>query len=271
MSNPHKPWLAAILLAIVAHAAVLQLPMPVLDPLPTLKPGMSVTITASSPDGDQAATAAAQSKVPPQRALQQAVQHARPRPPSQQADQPPRSTNSVAVPPAPPRPSTAPKPHTNNRPEPRTRPTNSAVVEPSAPSPTTKSTLAEAPSLAQPNQTPALATAIAPETAQAGPALADRDRAHARYQADLRAHIYPNLRYPVMAKRQRQQGEVLVVFTVEPDGRVSDVRLAQASPFPLLNREALDVIERATPLPPLPPALHGENNEWLVPITFSLL
>lgn len=50
--------------------------------------------------------------------------------------------------------------------------------------------------------------------------------------------------YPAAAKRQGQQGRVVVQFTVDERGNVVDARVTGPSPFPLLNQEALRTIRR---------------------------
>jgi protein TonB len=50
--------------------------------------------------------------------------------------------------------------------------------------------------------------------------------------------------YPAAAKRQGQQGRVLVQFTVDERGNVVDARVTGPSPYPLLNQEALRTIRR---------------------------
>lgn len=50
--------------------------------------------------------------------------------------------------------------------------------------------------------------------------------------------------YPAAAKRQGQQGRVVVQFTVDERGNVVDARVTGPSPYPLLNQEALRTIRR---------------------------
>lgn len=50
--------------------------------------------------------------------------------------------------------------------------------------------------------------------------------------------------YPASAKRQGQQGRVVVQFTVDERGNVVDARVTGPSPYPLLNQEALRTIRR---------------------------
>ncbi|NZA24990.1 energy transducer TonB [Luteimonas sp. SJ-92] len=62
--------------------------------------------------------------------------------------------------------------------------------------------------------------------------------------ADLRAISTPAPRYPVEALRSGQSGEVLVEFTVAPDGSVSSARVVRADPPRVFDREAVSAVRR---------------------------
>ena len=51
-------------------------------------------------------------------------------------------------------------------------------------------------------------------------------------------------RYPTAAMRARQQGWVVVSFTVDPDGGTSDVKVIEAQPRRVFDRAAMDAVER---------------------------
>lgn len=63
-----------------------------------------------------------------------------------------------------------------------------------------------------------------------------------RYLADLRGRIEAVHAYPEGARRRGQERRVAVRIVVEADGLISSVELAEASPFPLLNRAAEQTI-----------------------------
>ncbi|MCD9031927.1 energy transducer TonB [Luteimonas sp. Y-2-2-4F] len=60
----------------------------------------------------------------------------------------------------------------------------------------------------------------------------------------LRAISTPAPRYPSEALRSGQSGEVLVEFTVAPDGSVSNARVVRADPPRVFDREALAAVRR---------------------------
>jgi protein TonB len=54
--------------------------------------------------------------------------------------------------------------------------------------------------------------------------------------------VSPN--YPSSARRQGQQGQVIVQFTVDERGYVVDAKVIRSSPFSVLNEEALRTVRR---------------------------
>lgn len=56
-------------------------------------------------------------------------------------------------------------------------------------------------------------------------------------------------RYPGAARRARLQGTVEVVVVLMPDGRLVNQRIAQSSGHSILDKAALDLLRRASPVP----------------------
>jgi protein TonB len=63
----------------------------------------------------------------------------------------------------------------------------------------------------------------------------------------------PSLRYPEQAMRQGIEGSVTVDFQIDVDGSVSDVRVHEATPQGVFEREALSVVRRTRFEPPAEP------------------
>lgn len=74
-------------------------------------------------------------------------------------------------------------------------------------------------------------------------------REHFAYIRDL---IGKELRYPRQAVRMGWHGRVTVSFLVLVDGSVTELRVNHGSGVPLLDRNALETVERAAPFPKPP-------------------
>ena len=75
--------------------------------------------------------------------------------------------------------------------------------------------------------------------------------------------LQTNLKYPSDAKKQNVGGRVLVMFVVEPDGSISNVRVAKKV-FPSLDAEALRVVKA------MPKWNPGKEKGKPVRVNFSL-
>lgn len=102
------------------------------------------------------------------------------------------------------------------------------------------------------------------------PSLASQSQAAAAWQSKLLAHIQRYKRYPHQARRRGQEAVIYVQVTITRNGEVIKHQLEKASRFKALNREVLNLITRAQPLPPPPTEVKGETLEILLPVIFSL-
>lgn len=76
------------------------------------------------------------------------------------------------------------------------------------------------------------------------------------YRMQLIAEARRHKRYPASARENDWRGEVLVALTLGASGRAS-VSLKASSGYDVLDRQALEMLEEAARLVPLPPALRG--------------
>lgn len=257
MKSRLNPWVPAIVLAVIAHAALLRLPLSNQPAQPAAGGTLAVTLNTAIDSSASSETNAEQ-----------------PKPTNAKTEKPDNTLDNTRDQMAP----GTPDQPLMTKPTSVTRPQKAASVAPQAPAkaipvpprraPPTSPNDAPATDIVQPDATgePALAAPNARETA----AEDARRELKADYEVSLQAHLARHLQYPMMARHRRQEGNVVVALTVDHTGTVTTVRLAQESPFPLLNREVLALIRRASPLPPLPPALEATAGEWEVPVTFSL-
>ena len=79
-----------------------------------------------------------------------------------------------------------------------------------------------------------------------------------------------NKEYPRRAQCRRQEGIALLYFVMARDGRVLDYRIQESSGHALLDREVERMIERAQPLPEIPPELQQARLELVVPVHFLM-
>lgn len=89
---------------------------------------------------------------------------------------------------------------------------------------------------------------------------------HSRVVSWLKRHQ----RYPSRAKARGEQGTVQVAFTVDPGGRVTSSRVTRSSGNPELDKAALDMLRRASPVPAPPKELAKASIPLALPVTFDL-
>ncbi|WJW75152.1 TonB family protein [Thiohalobacter sp. IOR34] len=66
----------------------------------------------------------------------------------------------------------------------------------------------------------------------------------ARLLAEVRLALARHFRYPPLARRRGWEGEVRLGFTLNPDGRIEDVRVTRSSGYRLLDRSAREALSR---------------------------
>ena len=76
--------------------------------------------------------------------------------------------------------------------------------------------------------------------------------------------------YPRGARQAHIEGVVMLHFVMDAQGRVQSFEIAKSSGRPVLDAEALALIQRAQPLPALPADYPTRTLDAIVPIEFSL-
>ena len=118
--------------------------------------------------------------------------------------------------------------------------------------------------------------AAPPTTAPPAPPLpAQAQKAHdGQVREDFIARLLAQLnrfkQYPRAARQARIQGVVKLHFVMDAHGRVLQADIAESSGRPVLDAEALALIRRAQPLPPLPADFPSRTLDAVVPVEFSL-
>lgn len=95
--------------------------------------------------------------------------------------------------------------------------------------------------------------------------------AQVTWEGAVLAQLERHKRYPRAAQRRSQEGVPSVIIRINRQGKVLSVRLSHSSGFAMLDEEATALPERASPLPPPPPAeMAGDPFEFTVPVHFFL-
>lgn len=94
--------------------------------------------------------------------------------------------------------------------------------------------------------------------------------AQSDYYQQIQAWLEKHKRYPRRSKLRNEQGVVMLRFVVARDGSVSVFDIEESSGYKRLDKEALGMIERAQPLPAMPPDMVGTELSLVVPVNFEL-
>lgn len=131
----------------------------------------------------------------------------------------------------------------------------------------TSSVPAQASSSATPAPSPVRGPQAAPFDSDTPPVSA----APASWQSRVLSHLARFKRYPGDARQRKRAGAAWVRFQVDRDGKLLASELVTSSGTVLLDREALQVLQRAQPLP-APPGnvLHQGTVTVTLPVSFKL-
>lgn len=110
----------------------------------------------------------------------------------------------------------------------------------------------------------------APKTLPAPLAPQRSSNAPDSWEGRVLAALHKQRRYPRAAMAQRQQGIPYIRFTMDREGKVLSVRLERSCGFPELDREAVALARRASPLPKPPDDKPGDTLELVVPVEYFI-
>jgi len=139
-----------------------------------------------------------------------------------------------------------------------------ATIKPQLPNQTT-TTATPPPVTAAVKETPA-ATAL-PAASSPAPGRQETDR---QLRASVLELISKQLKYPAIARRKGWQGIVQLELHIEPDGRISRLRIDKTSGYPALDNAAAQTLRLAS-LPHARQWLNGQAVDLVVPVEYRLL
>ncbi len=111
-------------------------------------------------------------------------------------------------------------------------------------------------------------TAALPAAPTQGQATPQNSSALAAWRSQIVAVIERNKRYPETSARRGEQGVAQVFFSLDRQGRVIDSRVVRSSGASALDEEALALLRRAQPFPPVPPEILGDRVNLILPLRF---
>jgi periplasmic protein TonB len=185
-----------------------------------------------------------------------------PAPPPVATPEPPKPVIKPKIIPVAPKPVPTPTPVTTASPE---------VAPPVA----TPPVMAVAPKVEAP---PASFTAPAPtppaspppEPVKAGPSQQDLDAARNLYGNLLAREIAKHKQYPNVARMRGWQGDVVLELQLDSNGNVLSSKIHDSSTYETLDKQALEMVKKASPFPLPPEALKGRTFTIQVPVSFHL-
>jgi protein TonB len=92
----------------------------------------------------------------------------------------------------------------------------------------------------------------------------------AEYGVLLAQEIAKHKQYPMLARKTKQQGNVVLQVQITGLGKLIDAQVYQSSGYALLDNQAMDMVKKATPFSQPPSNLGNSDLTLLVPVSFRL-
>ncbi len=99
---------------------------------------------------------------------------------------------------------------------------------------------------------------------------AEVDNALGEYGSALGRAIAKHKQYPRIAQMRGWQGDVLLDLKLDGNGKVLSAAVQQSSGFDALDKQALEMVRKASPFPAPPEALRSRTFNITVPVSFKL-
>ena len=90
------------------------------------------------------------------------------------------------------------------------------------------------------------------------------------YIAKLSRWTFPFVQYPKSARRNGQEGSLVLKVIIARNGKVTDVSVVEGSGVAVLDKAAIAAVKKASPYPAIPENIRNDNFSFSVPIAFGL-
>jgi TonB family protein len=90
------------------------------------------------------------------------------------------------------------------------------------------------------------------------------------YLGQIQRIIESSKEYPEASRRAGREGKVKVQFTIFRNGDVRNIKLLTRTPYPNLNQEAIDAVERSAPFSGFPDSMMEKSVKVILPFRFEL-
>jgi protein TonB len=109
-----------------------------------------------------------------------------------------------------------------------------------------------------------------PEPKKIEPIEEDINAALSQYGGTLGRAITKHKQYPKIAQMRGWQGDCLLDLKIDGGGNVLSANVKETSGFEALDKQALEMVRKASPFPMPPEALRGRSFNITVPVSFKL-
>ena len=90
------------------------------------------------------------------------------------------------------------------------------------------------------------------------------------FTGKVRQQIAEAKHYPRIARRREMEGQPIVSFTLSKEGGILKAALSQTSGYRLLDKAALEAVQKAAPYPKIPDELQTNTYQFKLPISFTI-
>lgn len=90
-----------------------------------------------------------------------------------------------------------------------------------------------------------------------------------RYTQVISSWVKKHMQYPKLAAKRGIHGQAMVRIRLQRNGELVWAKMERETGEALLDHEAINVMKRASPMPPAPPDVQGGEMEFLIPVKFG--